>query len=183
MSALHNYHDDRQVSNNAFPNRRRFQTACPSCQNFICTDLVQEPHPKPWADWTSWSLLVSMRWWTRHSDNAHSGIYSGWGSRPDSSILYIQNMCGCQEVILPASWTTTRCVNKPSTWESNDFHRHTIKITIFKDHTSGKNSFWNAKIKFIIQTAYRNCMLLDSFIDIYSRCADVVVNCLFQLVR
>ena len=26
-------------------------------------------------------------------------------------------------------------------------------------------------------------MLLDSFIDIYSRCADAVVNCLFQLVR
>ena len=54
LVALHHGHDNRQISNNASPNRRCIQRACPLCQ-ISHLDLEQEPRPKPRADRTSWS--------------------------------------------------------------------------------------------------------------------------------
>ena len=57
-SAIHHGHDNRQVSNNASPNRRRLQTACPSCQipyliwckSHIPNQKLIEPVGHSWSD-------------------------------------------------------------------------------------------------------------------------------------
>ena len=107
MSWLHYGHDNRQISNIASPNPRCLQRACHSCQ-MSYFDLMQKPHPKLRADWTRWSQLVSLRRWTRHSDNTQSAP----DEVRDLTHLYCTKiMCGCQEVFLPASRTIMhRCV-------------------------------------------------------------------------
>ena len=90
------------------------------CKSHVPNQELIEPVGHSWSSCDDG--LISLR---------QCIICSRWGSKPDSSLLYRQRMCGCQEVSLPASWTMMRrCYSKQQTrsrWRNRDEHTDSSK--------------------------------------------------------